>query len=111
MNEMTHSQMLYQDDAYLRECEARVVALRDGAVVLDRTVFYPLGGGQPGDTGVLCTNDEREIAVTDTRRDRESGEILHCCDTTGIGVGDSVTACIDWTCGTGTCACTPVCIC
>ena len=37
---------LFQEDAYLRQCEARVIRAGDGAVVLDRTVFYPLGGGQ-----------------------------------------------------------------
>ena len=51
---------LFREDAYLRECDASVVAVDDGAVVLDRTVFYPLGGGQPGDTGTLsCAATDR----------------------------------------------------
>ncbi|MCH8952823.1 MAG: alanyl-tRNA editing protein, partial [Proteobacteria bacterium] len=45
---------LYRDDAYLRECSATVTAINErGGVVLERTVFYPTGGGQPGDRGVL----------------------------------------------------------
>lgn len=90
---MTHP--VYQDDAYLTACEARVVAVREGGVVLDQSVFYPLGGGQPGDTGSLHA-DGRVIAVTDTRRDRASGEVIHCCDASGFREGDAVTAVIDW---------------
>ena len=96
MNETAHSLPLYQEDGYRRECEARVVALRDNAAVLDRTVFYPLGGGQPGDTGVFETASGGKIRVTDTRRDRDSGEILHSCDTALLRVGDTLTARIDW---------------
>ena len=45
---------LYRDDAYLRSCTATVTAVNDrGGIVLDRTVFYPTGGGQPGDRGAL----------------------------------------------------------
>jgi len=91
-----HSEPLYQEDARLRECQARVVAVRDGAVVLDRTVFYPLGGGQPGDTGFLEIATGDAIPVTDTRRDRDSGEILHFCETKHLQAGDDVTAKIDW---------------
>ena len=47
------TEALFRDDAYLDSCTARVVAIEDGAVVLDRTVFYPTGGGQPGDAGVI----------------------------------------------------------
>ena len=42
---------LFRDDSYLRSCDATVTAADDGAIELDRTVFYPMGGGQPGDTG------------------------------------------------------------
>ena len=57
---------LFREDAYLRECEATVTASADGAVELDRTVFYPLGGGQPGDTGTLIW-DGGSAKVVDTR--------------------------------------------
>jgi misacylated tRNA(Ala) deacylase len=60
---------LYSRDAYLATCQAT----DEGAVVLDRTVFYARGGGQPGDSGILRWG-ERTVAVTDTVKDRESGE-------------------------------------
>ena len=44
---------LFRQDAYLRECSAHITAVTDAGIVLDRTVFYPLGGGQAGDSGVL----------------------------------------------------------
>lgn len=67
---------IYGENAYLPSCAARVVAAGPDGVVLDRTVFYPLGGGQPGDTGVLRAGDGREWRVADTRKG-EGGRILH----------------------------------
>ena len=66
---------LFRSDSYLKECDATVAEVRDDGVVLDRTVFYPLGGGQPGDTGVL-TWEGGEAAVSDTRYG-EGGAIVH----------------------------------
>jgi misacylated tRNA(Ala) deacylase len=88
---------LFRDDATLMACEARVVAVCEGGVILDRTVFYPLGGGQAGDTGVLRLADGRELLVTDTRKSKEHpGGVLHVLapDAT-LAVGDNVTAQID----------------
>ena len=48
---------LFRDDAYLKSCAARVVALSERGIELDRTVFYPRGGGQPGDSGGLRRAD------------------------------------------------------
>ena len=47
------TELLFRDDGYLRSCTARVVAADATGIRLDRTVFYPMGGGQPGDSGVL----------------------------------------------------------
>lgn len=88
---------LYSHDAYLRTCEATVADVRDDGVILDRTVFYPRGGGQPGDSGTLRW-DGGECAVTDTTKSRDDGEIVHAVDpsTPAPAVGSSVTAEIDW---------------
>jgi misacylated tRNA(Ala) deacylase len=87
----------FQDDAYLRECEAHIVAVGADGVVLDRTVFYPLGGGQPGDTGWLRATDGREWRVLDTRKG-EGGRILHqlAPGAEPPAVDETVTAVIDW---------------
>ena len=87
---------LFREDSYLRECEATVTAVTDGAVVLDRTVFYPLGGGQPGDTGTLRWGSS-SARVTDTRYG-EAGAIRHILDEGAEqpAVGDTVQATLDW---------------
>jgi misacylated tRNA(Ala) deacylase len=82
-------------DAYRTTCEANVVEVADGGVVLDRTVFYARGGGQPGDSGVLRWAD-RTVAVTDTVRDRDSGDVLHVLDGDPPPVGATVTCELDW---------------
>ena len=87
---------LYRNDAYLRSCEAMVVESRGRTVVLDRTVFYPMGGGQPGDTGVI-TWDGGTVDIVDTRNG-EGGAILHLAEE-GAGLpapGTKVTASLDW---------------
>ena len=70
------TEAIFQRDAYAAECEATVVAVDDGKVVLDRTVFYPAGGGQPGDRGELELDDGRRLAVADTAKG-EGGAVLH----------------------------------
>jgi misacylated tRNA(Ala) deacylase len=87
---------LFREDSYLRECEASVVAVDDDAVVLDRTVFYPTGGGQPGDTGTLSW-DGGSVAVADTRYG-DGGAIRHivAADADKPAVGSEVIATLDW---------------
>ena len=88
---------LFQQDAYLRACTATVIETGEGGVVLDRTVFYPLGGGQPGDTGALRTADGREWRVTDARKG-EGGRIVHVLEAgvTPPEIGRIVEARLDW---------------
>ena len=66
------TQELFRQDAYLRETPATVVAVGEQGVVLDRTVFYPLGGGQAGDGGVLLLADGRALQVADTRKCKDA---------------------------------------
>ncbi len=87
------TEQLCAEDAYLTSCEATVVDVRDEGVVLDRTVFYARGGGQPGDTGTLLW--EGGLArVTDTYR--AGGDVIHQVEGDAPLVGHSVTAEIDW---------------
>ncbi|MEO8024049.1 alanyl-tRNA editing protein [Polaromonas sp.] len=108
------TQTLFREDAYLTECMATVTAVTEQGLVLDRTVFYPLGGGQAGDAGVLVLADGREIAIADTRKGKNAeGQfteaichlpalsdvdvpVLEALLQTGVQVGDRVTARIDW---------------
>jgi misacylated tRNA(Ala) deacylase len=86
------TQLLFRDDPYLRSCEATVVAVRENVVELDRTVFYPVGGGQPGDSGRI--GDAR---VTDTLKG-EGETVLHALEPGAAvpQVGAKVLAEIDW---------------
>ncbi len=92
---------LFRDDDTLRECQATVLALAEGGVILDRTVFYPQGGGQAGDAGALLLADERRLPVTDTRKSKEqAGAVLHLlaadADLSTLAPGTPVTAQVDW---------------
>ena len=68
----------FLDDAYLRECEARVIEINDrGGIVLDRTNFYATSGGQPGDAGVLEIEGLGEIAVATAVYGEDRSQIVH----------------------------------
>jgi len=91
-------ELLFQDDAYARSCEATVVAAAAEGIRLDRTVFYPMGGGQPGDSGVLRLADGSAIAIVDTRKGAGPDDVVHL-PAEGAPlppVGARVTAEIDW---------------
>lgn len=68
---------LFREDATLTRCDAVVTAVDDAGVRLDRTVFYPQGGGQAGDRGELLLPDGRPLAIVDTRKGEAPGEIVH----------------------------------
>jgi misacylated tRNA(Ala) deacylase len=89
---------IFRNDAYARSCLAMVTAVDDRGIQLDRTVFYPTGGGQPGDAGVLRLGDGETVTIVEARRDRMTGEHLHV-PAEGAPrpeVGATVTAEIDW---------------
>ena len=89
------TETLYVDDAYLRECTTRITAIEDNQVWLAHSVFYPTGGGQPGDSGLLRLADGREIRVLDTRKS-EQGPAHSVEDASALAVGDEVCAVLDW---------------
>jgi misacylated tRNA(Ala) deacylase len=69
---------LFRDDALLLACQASVLAADDFGIVLDRTVFYPLGGGQAGDSGTLTSEGGVVVAIADTRKHPAlPGAVLH----------------------------------
>ena len=89
---------VFRQDAYARSCTARITAVDEAGVRLDRTVFYPLGGGQPGDSGALVRDDGAAIRIVDTRKGEVAGEFVHVPDAPvdpGLA-GSQVTARIDW---------------
>ena len=71
------SELLFRADAYATEFEAEVLSAEPGRVVLDRTLFYPEGGGQPGDTGTLVLSDGRELRIGDARKGAAPDEVVH----------------------------------
>jgi misacylated tRNA(Ala) deacylase len=83
------TELLYLHDAYLREFTGTVVDRRDGAVALDRTAFYPTGGGQPHDTGSLGG-----LAVMDVRK--EGDLVWHTLDGDAPDVGAEMSGEVDW---------------
>lgn len=91
---------LFREDSRLVRCGARVIALDERGIQLDRTVFYPLGGGQAGDSGLLRLAGGRTIPIADTRKGPQPGEILHLpaagAALDGLAVGAEVEAEIDW---------------
>jgi misacylated tRNA(Ala) deacylase len=89
---------LFREDAYLRTATARVVSVEGNVVVLDRTIFYPLGGGQPGDTGFLIRDSGDRVAITDTRKAPASGDVAHHLAPGAAmpAVGEAVGLEIDW---------------
>ena len=84
---------LFSGDSYIREFEARVVKLEGREVILDRTAFYPGGGGQPADKGSLGIGPVR-AAVVDTRR--ESGHVVHVLDTAIPDTVRDLKGTLDW---------------
>ena len=87
---------IYTEDAYLRQCPATVEEVTERGVILNATVFYPTGGGQPGDTGTLSW-DGGSATVADTVAD-EHGRIVHILaeDAPRPEPGTDVTAEIDF---------------
>jgi len=86
---------LYLEDSYLKQSPARVVSVKDGKyVILDQTIFYPKGGGQPHDTGKIIKDNKTYNVVY---VGKFSGEISHEVDCTGLQPDDKVILVLNWT--------------
>jgi misacylated tRNA(Ala) deacylase len=91
---------LFRDDAYLKDCEATIAAVSDnGGIVLDRTVFYAMSGGQPADRGTLTLPDGQTISIDNViYADAGKTEIAHvpAGGSASLSAGAKVRAAIDW---------------
>ena len=92
------TELLFRDDAYLRSATARVLAVHEDGIELDRTIFYPLGGGQAGDSGVLVRESGERIAIADTRKGQPPDRVLHIPAPGGARPepGEALTLELDW---------------
>ncbi|MBV8650995.1 MAG: alanyl-tRNA editing protein [Alphaproteobacteria bacterium] len=89
--------LAFRDDAYLRSVSATVTSVDERGIRLDTTVFYPMGGGQPGDIGVL-RRAAGDITIVDTVKGATPDEVIHV-PAPGSALpapGETVTAEIDW---------------
>src|SRR4051812_2155452 len=94
----TPTDALFREDAYLKSCDAIVTAVDEKGIRLDRTIFYPTGGGQPGDIGRLRAADGTVIEIRDTVKGAAPGEIVHIPaeGAPAAAPGMAVTAELDW---------------
>src|SRR5579871_1084370 len=91
------TEWLFRDDAYLRAARAQVLRVSERGIELDRTVFYPQGGGQAGDSGILTRAGGATLAIIDTRKGEADG-VLHVPAPGGAlpEVGETVQLQLDW---------------
>jgi misacylated tRNA(Ala) deacylase len=91
------TELLFNQDAYLQNCEAVITNISDNTIQLNRTVFYAESGGQPGDLGKITVGD-RVLNVIDTQKGSDPKEILHIVEgeVDDSLVGKEVEAQIDW---------------
>lgn len=92
------TELLFRDDAYLKTSEARVVSVNEHGVELDRTIFYPMGGGQAGDTGALIRANGERIVIADTRKGETLDSVRHLLapGSSPLEAGEPLTLELDW---------------
>ena len=93
------TEKLFLRDAYMKACEARVEAITaEGGIVLNQSVFYATGGGQPGDSGTLSLKDGSSVAINTCIKGENDALVLLAAAgaVEGLSVGDTVEAILDW---------------
>src|ERR1700751_890561 len=92
------TELLFREDAYLKSASARVLAVSERGIELERTVFYPLGGGQAGDSGALVRANGERVIVSDTRKGESADRVLHVLapGSAALEIGEPLTLELDW---------------
>src|SRR5579864_8043165 len=92
------TELLFRNDAYLKEATATVIGVGERGIELDRTVFYPMGGGQAGDTGSLWSASGEHIEIIDTRKGERADQVVHvpAAAAAQLKPGDAVRMELDW---------------
>ena len=92
------TEALFREDSYRRDLAAKVISASPAGIALDATIFYPQGGGQPGDRGSLTLASGATIAISDTRYDADRRTILHVpAEASPLPAADeTVTLALDW---------------
>ena len=92
------TELVFRDDAYARSCRARVVAVTPAGIELDRTVYYPTGGGQPGDSGTLARADGTAVRIANAVKGEGAEAVLHvpAPGEPALAPGEEVEAVLDW---------------
>lgn len=92
------TKLIFRSDAYALSHPGRVVEVGEGGVVLDATVLYAQGGGQPGDRGTIVAPDGRRLGVTAALYAPDKASVLHVMESPGHGLapGDEVNVELDW---------------
>ena len=97
---MAATTLLFRDDAYATSCEAKILGITpEGGIVLDRTIFYAQGGGQPGDTGALVTSKGERIEIANTVYGADRSQVAHLVGAEAasrLTEGETVTLELDW---------------
>ncbi len=98
VSDLPATETLFRDDAYLKETTAKVLAVTEQGVVLDRTIFYARGGGQPGDRGTMTTAEGRVLPIAEAVYGDPRSLIAHklADGTAPPRVGETVTLTLDW---------------
>ena len=88
---------IFNEEPYLQQLQTQITAIEDQWLTFESTIFYPLGGGQPGDIGEFTCADQT-INIIDTRKGKNAGEIIHQVESLehGLKVGDKVSLTLNW---------------